>query len=334
MESATNGTQVDAATDLTAINILTYVFLCVVTFGIGSAVDLSHLRTVLRKRKAAFCVGLLAQYLAMPAVARLVASTVLSMPDVDAFAVILIGCCPGGATSNAFAYFARADMALSVSMTAVSNALAFGMLPLLLFLWTQGMVLPNGQTSMPYLDIFGSLCMVLIPAGIGVTLRHRQPQWAKRAEKVGAVGGVLLIVSSIFAGLIQNGSSIGDAELLPWRNAVAVILIAPIGMVFALLAAVSLNAIVAEKLPLASVATVVIETGVQNTVLALAICTLTTSSWPAAAAFRMQLIPILWGIFVSTEACVVMLLFRWRIGKDESQQLELAAGGAELAGGV
>lgn len=272
-------------------------------------------------------------------------------------------------------------MALSVSMTAVSNALAFGMLPLLLFLWTQGMVLPNGQTSMPYLDIFGSLCMVLIPAGIGVTLRHRQPQWAKRAEKVskqrpnpwtcplprtvlprtvlprllgiagrataqtsplieslrekiGAVGGVLLIVSSIFAGLIQNGSSIGDAELLPWRNAVAVILIAPIGMVFALLAAVSLNAIVAEKLPLASVATVVIETGVQNTVLALAICTLTTSSWPAAAAFRMQLIPILWGIFVSTEACVVMLLFRWRIGKDESQQLELAAGGAELAGGV
>lgn len=83
MESATNGTQVDAATDLTAINILTYVFLCVVTFGIGSAVDLSHLRTVLRKRKAAFCVGLLAQYLAMPAVARLVASTVLSMPDVS-----------------------------------------------------------------------------------------------------------------------------------------------------------------------------------------------------------------------------------------------------------
>ena len=221
-------------------------------------------------------------------------------------------------------------MALSVSMTAVSNALAFGMLPLLLFLWTQGMVLPNGQASVPYLDIFGSLGMVLLPAGIGVALRHYRARWASRAEKIGAVGGVVLIISSIFAGLIQNGSSISDAELLPWKNAIAVILIAPIGMVFALLAAVSLNALVAEKLPLASVATLVIETGVQNTVLALAICTLTTSSWPAVAAFRMQLIPILWGIFVSSEACIVMLLFRWRIGK----QPQLEEAGAELAGGV
>ena len=79
----TNGTQVDSVTDLSLINILTYVFLCVVTFGIGSAIDLSHLRLVLRKRKAAFCVGLLAQYVAMPSVARLVASTFLSMPDVS-----------------------------------------------------------------------------------------------------------------------------------------------------------------------------------------------------------------------------------------------------------
>ena len=237
MSNNGNATAADTATDLTAINILTYVFLGVVMFGIGAAVHLGDLRTVLRSRKLALAVGLVSQYLVMPAAARLIASGLLRMPDVDAAAIILIGCCPGGAVSNAFAYFAKADIALSISMTAISNALAFGTLPLLLFLWTRGLAdSPFGQDTVPFLDIFASLLIVLVPAGIGVALRHKNDKWAGRAEKLGATSSAVLIMSSIFVGLIQNGSTLADAELVPWRNAAAVALVAPIGCALCLAA--------------------------------------------------------------------------------------------------
>ena len=319
--STSNATSTDAATNLTAINILTYAFLCVVTFGIGAAVHVSDLKQVWHSRKVGLLVGLMSQYLVMPAASRLVTS-LLSMPDVDAFGVVLIGCCPGGATSNAFAYFAKADMALSVSMTAVSNALAFGTLPLLLFLWTRDMNLGSGVGAIPFLDIFGSLCMVLLPASVGVALRHKSAKWAKRAETLGAVSSAVLIASSVSVGLIQNASTLSDATLVPWKNVVAVALVSPIGMSFAAFA-VWLQQLPAcrhvmcrsKKLPLSSIATIVLETGIQNTVLALAIVTLYTSAWAAERAFRLQLIPILWGIFVSSEAVLMMFGFRYFLAR-------------------
>jgi sodium/bile acid cotransporter 1 len=330
----------DGSTDLTVINILTYIFLCVVTFGIGSAVHLSSLREVWQQRKLCLLIGLLAQYLIMPAVARLIVVGVMGLPAMDAFGFILIGCCPGGAASNAFAYFAKADMALSVSMTATTNFLAFGTLPLFLFLWTRGLGATVASNTIPFLDIFGSLCMVLVPAALGVTLRVKQPTWAGRAEKVGAISGAVLIASSILVGLLQNRQTLQDAELIPWRNAVAAIVVAPIGMIFASLAVCFINSspcqgrLIPGRLPLSCAATIVMETGIQNTVLALAMTTLTSRGWDADAAFRLNMIPILWGGCVSVEAFFVMLLFRHLISREEAQAVaggsQSTAGGAEL----
>ena len=319
MSNATDaGTVIN--TNLTLINILTYVFLCVVTFGIGSAVEPSALRLVVRERRCAFAVGLLSQYLVMPAAARFV-EFFLAMPPVDAFGLVLIGCCPGGATSNAFAYFAKADMALSVSMTAVSNALAFATLPLLLSLWTRDLD-PTLSAAIPFVEIMGSLLMVLIPAGIGVALRAYRRNWAKRAEKLGAISGAVLILSSATAGLIQNRDTLAEASLFPWKNGLAVCLVSPIGMVAVLLAAACLDLPFCrragccfqtaqwERLPLPALSTIILETGIQNTVLSLAIATLTARDWSTDAAFRLQLISIMWGLIVSTEAIFVMLLLR------------------------
>ena len=87
------------------INIMTYVFLSSVMFGIGSSVQIDALKNVIRQRKVAFAVGMTSQYLVVPAAARFVASVVLDMPSLHTFVIILIGCCPGGAASNAFALF-------------------------------------------------------------------------------------------------------------------------------------------------------------------------------------------------------------------------------------
>ena len=74
-----------------------------------------------------------------------------------------------------------------------------------------------------------------------------------------------------------------------------------------------------NPLPLPVTATMVLETGVQNTVIALAIAALTSASWPADEAFRLQLLPIAWGLFVSAEAAIVMLIFRYLIRKQQQK---------------
>ena len=70
-------------TDLTLINILTYVFLTVVTFGIGAGVELDALRQVARHQKSAIAVGLLSQWLVVPAAARLVAMAATRMVQME-----------------------------------------------------------------------------------------------------------------------------------------------------------------------------------------------------------------------------------------------------------
>ena len=59
------------------------------------------------------------------------------------------------------------------------------------------------SATVPFLEIFYSLLMVLIPATIGIVLRKNSDRWADRAEKIGAMGGLMLIGASIVAGLVS-----------------------------------------------------------------------------------------------------------------------------------
>lgn len=302
-------------------------------FGIGSSVAIEDVKKIVSSRKAAFAIGLGSQYLVVPAAARFVCSVILDMPTLHAFVVILIGCCPGGAASNAFAMFAKGDVALSIAMTTVSNLAGFVFLPLLLLIWTQGM--PTTESVIPYLDIFYSLLMVLIPAIIGIWLRSKDPVKAKYAEKVGTAGAALLILSSIVVGIATNFDTLTDENTLPWKNVVAVTLVAPLGMLAASLATFVIKKHSNYDIDMPAVATIVLETGVQNSVLAMAIVSLSYSSTHAGTPvfFQLQLIVIVWGILVSFEALLVTLAFRWYILK-QNKNASAAQVLDSLEGGV
>ena len=89
---------------------------------------------------------------------------------------------------------------------------------------------------------------------------------------------------------------------------------------------------VGNTVPMPSMATIVIETGVQNTVLAMAIMTLSFSSTATPHQyFRMQLLVILWGIVVSFEASLVMCIFRVKISKlNNKKNCDATESGTEI----
>jgi BASS family bile acid:Na+ symporter len=94
----------------------------IIMFGMGSQMSLNDFAGVIKMPKGVF-IGVGAQILVMPLVA-LAISMIFSFPPEIAAGIILVGCVPSGLASNVMSYIARANLALSVTITAVSTLLS------------------------------------------------------------------------------------------------------------------------------------------------------------------------------------------------------------------
>lgn len=74
------------------------------------------------------------QFTIMPTLAYTIAK-IFNLPAELAIGVILVGCCPGGTSSNVMSYLANANVALSVAITSVSTLLAPFVTPALIYLF-------------------------------------------------------------------------------------------------------------------------------------------------------------------------------------------------------
>lgn len=145
----------------------------VIMFGMGLTLTLPDFRLVVT-RPLPVVLGVAAQYAVMPLVG-LGISLALGLPDEIAAGVILVGCVPGGTASNVVAYLARADTALSVTMTSVSTLLAPVLTPLLT-LWLIGERLPVDGMGMATTIVQ----IVLIPVVGGLLVRTFLPGLVRR----------------------------------------------------------------------------------------------------------------------------------------------------------
>lgn len=153
--------------------------------------------------------AVLFQYTIMPGLGFFIAK-LLSFNEVTTAGLVLVACCPGGTASNVITYLARANLSLSVAMTALSTILAAIFTPLITSLLLAKVVEVNA------LNLFiGTVKVVIVPvlAGLYINVKHRQ--LAKSLANYSPVLAVLLIsliVSSIIAqgkeSILQSGLSI------------------------------------------------------------------------------------------------------------------------------
>lgn len=94
----------------------------IIMFGMGTGLSVRDFARVIRMPKGVVA-GVMCHYLIMPLVAFTITKA-LSFPDEIAAGIILIGSCPNGLASNVMTYLARANLALSVTLTAISTFLA------------------------------------------------------------------------------------------------------------------------------------------------------------------------------------------------------------------
>ena len=91
----------------------------IIMFSMGLTLTIEDFK-ILAQRPFDICIGAIAQYLIMPFLAFAL-TKVLQLPDGIALGLILVGCCPGGVSSNIMSYLCGGDVAFSVGMTKVST---------------------------------------------------------------------------------------------------------------------------------------------------------------------------------------------------------------------
>jgi len=143
------------------------------------------------KYKAAISAGMALQFTIMPLTALLI-SYVFGLSQDITVGLVLVGSVAGGTSSNVMTYIAGGNVALSVSMTALSTLLSVVMTPLLLTL------LVGSKIDIPATAILISLFkIILLPIGLGVTINTFAHQWIRKCESVLAPLSVVTILSII-----------------------------------------------------------------------------------------------------------------------------------------
>ena len=234
--------------------------LVILMFDLGLTLRLEDFTRVAR-HPWPIAVALFGQLVLLPLIALLLAS-LLHLSPVFFIGLVLIACCPGGSSSNVFSKLAGGDVALSVTLTALSSIITLFTIPFVMSWATQlvgesvGITLPVGNL------IKQNLLLMLLPVVLGIAMHYIFPNAAAKTDKVLSklAFPLLLLLITIF--YIQHHQTILDNIGTLGLCVTALILMA-IGC-SSLLSRQVRNSVQQRR-------TVIIEVGMQNAAQAIAI---------------------------------------------------------------
>jgi sodium/bile acid cotransporter 2 len=271
------------------------IMMMVIMLGMGASLTFKDFRIAFRKPQG-ILVGLVCQYGIMPFLGYLMA-VLLGLPPALAIGLILMGCMPGGTTSNIFAYFSKGVLALSIMMTICSTLVAVIMVPLLLEFYSALKGLPTEYT-VPARNVAQVLVVLIVPTVIGIALRKWNPNVGATVELIGGFLGIFVILFLIVTWVPRNHMLLATT---PWYVYFAAIGLGLIGMTLGYF----ISRLLRQDLRRAR--TIALETGIQNGPLAVLIVLLT---FKGDMQQQVLLIPVLYSLFIVLTSSAVTVWFR------------------------
>lgn len=233
-------------------------------FQLGIELDRQAFAGVAR-RPAAVVAGLLGQLALLPLIAFGV-GLAFRLPPVYFLGLLLVACCPGGSSSNVFSMLAKGDVALSVTLTALSSLITLFTIPLVMgFAARFVAVHASAAIELPVGKLLvQNIVLLFLPMLCGALFRHWRPRAARRVhELLGRVAfPALMLLAAVF--FVQYASTILENLGVLGLAAGALILLAMAGG--SLLARLF-------RFRRAVRRTIVIEVGMQNAAQAIAVAT-------------------------------------------------------------
>ncbi len=191
----------------TIVNIL----LAFIMFGVALGIKLDTFKDVFKNPKS-LIVGLVLQWVCLPALTTLLAILMNNwITPMVALGMILVSSCPGGNISNFMSSFAKGNVELSVSMTAITSAFATFITPLNFFLWgnlyyrTVSIAGDVPELVIPFLPMFGQVLILLgIPIVLGMLFAKYYPKATEKIMKPFQVLSIVVFFGMVIIAFAQN----------------------------------------------------------------------------------------------------------------------------------
>ncbi|MEO0735675.1 MAG: bile acid:sodium symporter family protein [Cyanobacteria bacterium J06649_12] len=249
---------------------LTAVFLPLALFiimlGMGLGLTIADFKRILVEPKAVI-LGLMAQMILLPLVGVALASIFSLSPEL-AVGVMILAACPGGPTSNLVTYLAKGNVALSITLTAISSLLTVFTIPLVVNLAMKLFLDAETALQLPFITTVVQIAVItLIPVSLGMVLHSTAPSFANRVEKY------VKWLSLFFLGLIIVGLLVKERAnvagfFLQAGGVTLVLMIITMALGYAIATLAQLDN--------RSATAITVEVGIQNGTLAIAIASAPT----------------------------------------------------------
>jgi BASS family bile acid:Na+ symporter len=269
-----------------------------IMLGMGASLTLGDFTMALKKPYGLF-IGLMSQYGFMPLIAFLLALTLPVSNEVK-IGLLIMGCMPGGTTSNIFTYFSKGNLALSVLMTVNSTVFGVVLIPLLLVVYAAGL-----NIQIPAGNIIVTLFLLLVPVAIGMAIRRWNANVGALVELGGGALGIIFILLLLVSWVPRNWQFLMGTPVSVFLGAIG---LGVLGFLFGYLFSKLL------KLHPRNARTIALETGIQNGPLAIAIVALTFAGTQQQA---IMAVPALYSLFIVLSSTAITLWWRNRVAAGE-----------------
>ena len=283
------------------------IVLAFVMFGVALGIQPKIFVDVFRKPKSVL-LGMCCQLILLPAFTCLLAIILgKSISPMMGLGMILVAACPGGNISNFMSSLGKANIELSVSLTAISTALAIFMTPFNFWFWgniylnTANVAAEVPTLVIPLWDVFKTIFILLgIPLTLGILTSHFLPKVANALKKPLQWVSILFFIAMV----ILSFSSNMDAFL---RCVKYIFLVVFIHNLLALSIGFGVGTVF--KVPFRDRRTLTIETGIQNSGLGLALMLGTSLFAGVPPHGGMLVITAWWGIWHIVSGLIVATIF-------------------------
>lgn len=229
----------------------------------GLTLVIDDFKRVIKYPKAV-SVGLFNQLILLPLIAFGLA-ILFNLTPAIAVGLMILAACPGGVTSNLITYVSKGDTALSITLTAIGSFITVITIPMIISFSLIYFLADDQSVQLNVLQtiaqVFG---ITVLPVSIGMFIRDRKPDFAKRMERPSKIASTVIFL------VILLGIILANKHLL-------VSSIKSVGAVTLLLNLITMGlgflAAKIFKLNFAQSLTITIESGIQNGTLALVIAT-------------------------------------------------------------
>ncbi|MCK5846264.1 MAG: bile acid:sodium symporter family protein [Bacteroidales bacterium] len=184
------------------------VSLAVIMFGMGLSLVIGDFRRVFKYPKAAF-IGLSNQLILLPLIGFALA-LIFNLSPAMAVGLMIIAACPGGPTSNLITHISKGDIALSISLTAISSLITVFTIPIILSFSLAYFTNDSGvQIELPIIEtILQIMVITIIPVSIGMIIRHYNEKFADKMERPMRIASTVIFIAVLTGIILANRESL------------------------------------------------------------------------------------------------------------------------------